>query len=197
MNIFMHLAISRTIRKTLEREFQIKFNALRFSFGNIKPDILPLLINIPHFKGTAMEFVKTEIKELFELRLHEPSQLSKDFSERMGILTHYLSDFFCYAHSDLFVTTKRSHVLYELRLSSYFNEKLKHLKLISFNPQIKNISSAESLVKTIEDAHDYYVERLGGASCLEWDTLNTLKVTLLVCSSILSKCIENNVDLAA
>ncbi|KJS47330.1 MAG: hypothetical protein VR66_20225 [Peptococcaceae bacterium BRH_c23] len=100
MNIVMHLGLSQAIRNAVEKELDIKMDAFSFMYGNIKPDLKASSVKIPHFKHTAMNLVQAEIEKLTTLRLNEPRRWSKQLSERIGVITHYLSDFFCYAHTE-------------------------------------------------------------------------------------------------
>lgn len=73
MNTFTHLGISQRLRYAVEKEFNIKLD--------------------------SAGFIKEEINNLLNLKLNKCTRF---FSERLGIITHYLSDFFCHAHSEYF-----------------------------------------------------------------------------------------------
>lgn len=111
MNLILHLELSLIIRKAVEKELDIKIDTLNFIYGNIKPDIIPT--SISHYKHAAMEFVQDEIEKLASLSFNKSKRWLKQFSERMGIITHYLSDFFCYAHSEYYQNEVKLHFLYE------------------------------------------------------------------------------------
>lgn len=90
MNILMHWQLARVICKSIEKELNIHINKISFLYGNIKPDLQPG--SVPHYKHAAVEFVRGEIEKLSEHQ--ETGRWSKQLSERMGVITHYLSDFF-------------------------------------------------------------------------------------------------------
>jgi len=196
VNIAMHLELSRVIRKAVEKELHIKLNAFRFMYGNIKPDIIQT--SIPHYKHAAMEYVQAEIEKLSSLRFSKSPRWLKRFSESLGIITHYLSDFFCYAHSDYFQGEIVGHFLYEFRQFCYFQREYKLAGL--YNPLTSAYIqlSAANLNNCIEDAHDKYQSVLThNLVPYEWDSTNAVNICILVCVSLLSMCIENQLIIAA
>lgn len=90
-----------------------------FKYGSIKPDFVPRLVNIGHYKEESMNFVQEEIVKLSSIPYREEKEYLKHYSIRLGIIIHYLSDFFCHAHNskslkqDMF-----KHFLYEAKLES-------------------------------------------------------------------------------
>lgn len=201
MNVIMHLGLSEAIRNTVENELGIKINAYSFMYGNIKPDLDALIVKNPHFKHTAMEYVQAEIEKLAPLKLNESRRWSKQLSERIGVITHYLSDFFCYAHTEYFESQRRSHWLYEFRLLSYFQKNQKFAKHhISIKPTEIQSTSA-NIITYIEEAHEKYLKYLKDLKYnplpYELDTANALNICISVCVSIISMCLNNQLKYTA
>ncbi|HWQ72398.1 MAG TPA: zinc dependent phospholipase C family protein [Desulfitobacteriaceae bacterium] len=193
MNVVLHLELSQIIRKAVEKELDIKIDALSFMYGNIKPDIRPT--SVSHYKHTAMEFVQDEIEKLASLRFNKSKRWKKQFSERMGIITHYLSDFFCYAHSQFFQNEIKSHFLYELRQLYYFKKNQKVVTDL-YNHLISSLS-ANSINSCIEAAHERYTNIINDNRFpYEWDTVNAVGICVLICIHITSICLENQLKIA-
>ncbi|MHB8076505.1 zinc dependent phospholipase C family protein [Desulfosporosinus fructosivorans] len=198
MNIVMHLGMSQAIRNAVEKELAIKMDAFSFMYGNIKPDLEASSVKIPHFKHTTMELVQAEIEKLTTLRLNESRRWSKQLSERIGVITHYLSDFFCYAHTEYFKSNHRSHLLYEFQLLSHFQKSQKVAKHHSYIKPTDIQSSSNSIIAYIEEAHDRYLRNLEESPLpFELDTANALTICILVCVSILSMCLDNQLKITA
>ncbi|MDR3539471.1 MAG: zinc dependent phospholipase C family protein [Desulfosporosinus sp.] len=195
MNIALHLEFSQVIRKAVEKELDIKLDALSFMYGNIKPDVIRT--SIPHYKHTAMEFVQTEIEKLASLKFNKSKKWLKHFSGRLGIITHYLADFFCYAHSEVFQGDIMSHFLYEFWQSYYFIRSQKVVCwYIPMTPTYLQLS-ANYLTSCIEAAHDRYRSILKDNLFLyEWDTANAVSICVIVCVALISMCIENQLKFA-
>lgn len=197
MNLVMHLGLSQAIRKAVEKELSIKMDAFSFMYGNIKPDLEALSIKIPHFKHTTMELVQAEIEKITILKLSNSGRCSKQLSERIGAITHYLSDFFCYAHTEYFDSKHRSHLLYEFQLLYHFRKSKKVVKRRSYIKPTDILSSSDKIIIYIEEAHDQYLKTIKGNSLpFELDTANALTVCILVCVSILSMCLDHELKIA-
>lgn len=196
MNIMMHWRLSHIIRKAIESELDIKIDAYSFTRGNVKHDILPTLVKVPHYKNDSMDFVQAQINGLSALSLINPRKISKLLSERLGVITHYLSDFSCYAHTDLFPGDNRSHFLYEWQLFHQFEKNHKNImgycKAKTSNP----LSSAEDIACYLEETYARYLDDIMDCDIYEWDTRTAIEVCVQVCLSIISICISNELKIA-
>lgn len=198
MNIVMHLGLSQAIRKAVENELDIKLSAFSFMYGNIKPDLNVSSVKIPHFKHTAMEFIQAEIEKLSVHRLNDSRRWSKQLSERIGVITHYLSDFFCYAHTEYFESKHRSHLLYEFQLLLHFQKSQNVLKRHSYIKPADIQFSSNNIITCIEETHDRYMKTIKeNPFPFEWDTANALTICILVCVSIISMCLDDDLKIAA
>lgn len=193
MNIGMHLGLAQNIRRTVENEIDIKLDTFSFSYGNIKPDILISWNNIPHIKSCRMEFIQAKLIELTALRLESKNWL-KLLSEKLGVITHFLSDFFCFAHSDLFKEHTNSHLIYEFQLLSYYRKNQTVINLYSFS-DLELLTSVENVISYIEKEHARYTCDLKNIrSTYDLDIASALKVCVLVCVSLVTICINNQFE---
>jgi hypothetical protein len=119
MNALSHIYLSLIFKKAVEKKLPIKLHTISFIKGNLKPDFSLLLIKVPHYKIPTSDIVKTEMDRLIQHTANKYTTCTKEFTERLGVVTHYLSDFFCYAHSVRFTGSVYDHVVYEKNLSKY------------------------------------------------------------------------------
>jgi len=108
------------LKNAIEKTHHVKLSGLSFIWGNIKPDLTARHKKVPHFKKDADLYFKSEVKRLLHEEINEGEKCSPSFSKQLGVITHYLSDFFCHAHSADFKGGTLKHSLYELWLSLYF-----------------------------------------------------------------------------
>lgn len=93
-----------------------------FIWGNIQPDIVPSLLLKSHYKDESLNFV---IDEIVALGKTSPSvfynkQTCNKFSKDIGIVCHFLCDFFCFPHYNRWHYNSSmilSHIKYENKLS--------------------------------------------------------------------------------
>ncbi len=119
MNIFTHIAIGIRTKRALEDMLPVKLKTFGFLLGSIKPDISRSYRKIPHYKDESIEFVKRNIEKLINSDNDDYLENEGEYAEKLGILTHYLSDYFCYAHSKRFNGGIIKHNYYEMKLMLY------------------------------------------------------------------------------
>jgi hypothetical protein len=117
MNVLTHIGISLRLRNAIKRSMDVKLSTLGFIWGNVKPDLISRQRKIPHFKKDADLYFRTEVKRIINKRIYENEKCPVDFSVHLGTITHYLSDFFCHAHSENFKGGFFKHNLYEAWLN--------------------------------------------------------------------------------
>ena len=112
-----HILVAKKVCKIVEENLDIKINRRWFLYGSIKPDITTKKCPAEHYKEKGEYFVISEINDISQNGIIEGKVLSKELSMRLGVLCHYLSDFFCKAHSKEFNNRSVKHVVYEMLLT--------------------------------------------------------------------------------
>lgn len=186
MNTLTHLGISQILQKNIESMMGIKLHKIGFMYGNIKPDISSSLIKIPHFKEASFDFITGEIKELMSMKIIGSGRCPKYFSERLGVVSHYISDYFCAAHSKSSNGSMLEHHLYEMKLSQYFNSNSASIKKSSFLRNAEIITDFETLTAHLDRLHSRYLET---ALCFESDVLYTLKAAVDITASVVMSAV--------
>ena len=86
------------------------FKRLPFILGSLAPDLCFSFIFRRHEYNCSAVFLRKTILRLYEGRFHP---LSARFAYFMGIVSHYLCDYFCYSHSPAFRGNLWDHIKYE------------------------------------------------------------------------------------
>ena len=157
MNIFTHLDISMKLKYMIEKSFNVKLRTASFLLGSIKPDISSRYINIPHYKKDSDTYIMEEIKSILETKIYDFEECTSHFSERLGIITHYLSDFFCYVHSEYFKESMSEHYFYEMKLSVYCILNSRKITKSSCPESIKINQNISSLFSYLDELHINYL----------------------------------------
>lgn len=108
MYFFTHLFISKVLYQHLKEITEL--DQLAFAYGNIKPD-LPSHKRNHHTLENCLPIVcsKSDL-------LQTETVSVRHFSVTLGVICHYLCDFFCYYHLNEEIHNKKlDHFLYELR----------------------------------------------------------------------------------
>lgn len=158
MLIYTHKIISDHIYNNLKLNLNVELNKNLLRFGSMKPDMAPILGKIRHYKEYSFEFVLDEITNLMQYDINSKSKFINEFSINLGVVSHFLSDFFCHPHHnrEYYHDKFLEHMQYENRL---------HKEFLKFNGidkvKIPNIESAtkENIKTLIEELHYEYTNK--------------------------------------
>lgn len=119
MTVPTHIVLGRAIHQLASTAMPIELNTRWFLYGNIYPDLSHYRISLPHYAQRSMPFVQRMIHTLCQMPLEADGRLSPIQSLQLGMLCHYICDFFCHAHSPAFKGTLRAHLAYEFKQQGY------------------------------------------------------------------------------
>lgn len=116
MFIQTHWSIGESMVRNLTETFPFAMDKLAFQYGCIAPDFMK---GVPdHTKESSIHYTAALICELQQVDLlHAKRDGNRDCFVKMGIISHYIADYFCRPHNDdprykqLF-----PHILYENHL---------------------------------------------------------------------------------
>lgn len=140
MNIFAetHKVIARALHMNLQEKYEIELNEERLLWGSIVPDLFPNYKLQRHYIDDSLHFIANEVVTLIFVSRFMNANDSKDmitkklFSRKLGIISHYLSDFCCMAHAKnwSFNGSLVKHVQYEKAVNEAAkNHNFQQLKL--------------------------------------------------------------------
>jgi len=149
MIVDTHILISNILYKYLSKQIDFKLNRLAFAYGNIKPDFIDRDIKRPHTLKESLHCVNKYSEKLMRENIS-----IKEFSISLGVICHYMSDYFCLYHRE--GNDKKGffeHILYEFSI---------HLRLLTLilrgelrlnnNEMLGN--SVEEIVLKLEEKYD-------------------------------------------
>jgi len=91
-------------------ENEMPLRNISFIAGNILPDIWLSFIYRPHFRKFSAAGINKMLRRLYDSRAGSGGLW---FSYRLGVVTHYICDFFCYSHTPAFKGGLNGHRRYE------------------------------------------------------------------------------------
>lgn len=122
-----HKIIATNIYDNVYNIYGLKLDKERLLWGSIAPDILPQFKFIRHYQDESINYISKEIiKIIYISRYLEFNQLldplaMKLLSKKLGIISHYLSDYVCLPHARrwTFADSMIKHIKYESSLNEY------------------------------------------------------------------------------
>ena len=121
MFVNTHTLIGKSIVENINENKSFFISDKNFIYGNIKPDISSKYVLQKHYLEESLEMIFTKVEYLCTLNLDCISKyfsISK-FSQELGVICHFLCDFFCVPHSRRWEMTHsmNKHITYEKELS--------------------------------------------------------------------------------
>ncbi|NLW22717.1 MAG: zinc dependent phospholipase C family protein [Tissierellia bacterium] len=198
-----HKIIANNIYENINDIYGIKLDKNKLLWGSVAPDILPKFRLHRHYKDESLNYVVNEIiKLIFISRYIEFNSIidpisMKVLSRKIGIISHYLSDFVCLPHAErwTFTTSMFKHINYESKLNDYapyhdfkkniisvddidiFHEGVVKLKPI-IKKYIEEVIDEYSLKKGFKYDLDFALSLNLKISCFIIDTINAYREDL-------------------
>jgi hypothetical protein len=109
LKLLNHYKMAEIIFRRMKRNGLV-LDRFPFVLGNLAPDLYFSFIFRRHEYDCSAAAVKKTIRRLYEGRFDPRSAL---FAYFMGIVSHYICDYFCYSHSPSFRGNMWDHIKYE------------------------------------------------------------------------------------
>lgn len=177
-----HKAMGENIIKYANTKSVYLINNKRFIWGNVKPDCVPKYKFMKHYYNESIDIVVEKIKYLSSLTLEDVyyDMTIGKFSEELGVVCHFLCDFFCAPHYYRWEFKSTKAVKHHM---SYENNLAKVAK--SFKPT--------GIISTSIEPNDVkeFIEQLQKQYNGTLDHHNDLTFSYYVCDSVLNMILDN------
>lgn len=177
-----HKILANNILDRASKENKYLIDKKKFIWGNIKPDYVSKYKLKKHYYDESIDMILCKIK--FLSSLSESDILygygRKKFSCELGVLCHFLCDYFCLAHNRRwrFKDNFKKHVSYEKSLAKYAKD-------FNFENSICNFLEVKDIKEFIENNIRKYEKDI------TFD--NDLSYASYVCGSILN-CVLTKIE---
>lgn len=152
-----HFAMAQILYASMKSR-GIDLNLVPFVYGNISPDYSPKILIHPHFTKTCTRKINESIFVLSKKHVGSGLRLDADYAVELGVLCHFLCDYFCFAHSKDFADSLKQHVAYENELDSYLQSNCFDLLDVSGSKELTAQPSPYLLRNSVEKAKNAYTE---------------------------------------
>ena len=165
----LHKDMGRLIRENvlsaLPGNDKIHIAPIWYAVGNILPDISLLPLLHPHYAAKSVPYIYKKLMiSLAKHRRHHAEQyfFSPIFSLRLGIVCHYLCDFFCVAHQGEGIDGAKRHLNYEHEMRDFYYENQETIEsLCRMKPKIRPMQdlgelSSEKIIEVFSAFHAIY-----------------------------------------
>ncbi|AQR97645.1 zinc dependent phospholipase C family protein [Clostridium saccharoperbutylacetonicum] len=183
MDTLLHGKIGYTLGKELISKGYSMIDTISFVYGSILPDLSFKYRRTAHRKSRDWNIVLNMIDEI----IYNKGKININLSIKLGILTHYLCDFFTFPHNEVFKKNIICHELYEQSQRMLLWSKLPKIWDECKNEINVELKSTKEIINYIEDMHMIYKNNIGDK---KRDILFSNILVRVVCISLLK--IRNN-----
>ncbi len=153
MIINTHLLMAHMVYDNLYNIGMSKVDKYSFLYGNIKPDFTKYLYSKPHRMKQSLNYVLREVSGL----IYPKKKNINEFSNSLGVINHFIADFFCSPHYHKPKFNLLTHMLYEFKL---------HLKIKSMGKKSLSLHDLD-----IQDLLNRDINHV--INCLEDEYINS------------------------
>lgn len=191
-----HKIIGCNICDNIYDIYGIKLDKNKLLWGSVAPDILPQFRLHRHYKKESLNYIVNEIIKLIFLSRFVDFNSAADplaiklLSKKIGIISHYLSDFVCLPHAErwTYVNSMFKHIKYESGLNDYAMNHSFKKNVITIDDidmfQNRVIKLKVLLKKYIEDVIEEYSLKTGFANDLNFALSLNLKVSYFIIDTV-------------
>jgi hypothetical protein len=137
----------------------IYLNRTAFVYGNILPDQTPAMWVAPHFSRVCSRRSAEILNTLSRLPLPDSGRVGAEYSKELGIMCHFLCDYFCFAHNADFSAGLKQHVAYENELDAYLRKNCLETLDLDGRAPLPPLSGPRALIARTEALKRAYAEK--------------------------------------
>lgn len=178
MDTLLHGKIGYILSKELIGDGYVEINIKSFVYGNVLPDFSLKYRMTKHTKKEDWNIALNIIDGL----IYSDEITNENISIKLGVLSHYLCDFFTFPHNEGFEKNIIYHECYEqLQRFLWWGKLLDIWNECNMEVQI-DLNSKNDIINYIEDMHSIYVRNIGDK---KRDLIFSNILIRVVCLSIL------------
>lgn len=187
-----HKLIGENIIKYTESKNINLLNNRRFIWGNVKPDCVLKYKLIKHYYDESIDLIIDKIQYLSSLSIEDVfcDKTIEKFSEELGVVCHFLCDYFCAPHYYRWecksTSAVKQHMLYEKKLSK-IAKTFRPSVLINPNVTCNNV---EEFIKSMQQKYNGIVNQKNDLIFSYYVCINVVDIIL---NSVFSKEVNNKV----
>ena len=152
-----------------------------FYIGSIWPDCTISFFYRRHSKEETFSIMREELEKL--AKSYQKKGIDGKFCRHLGIVTHYIADYFTYPHNDFYPGNIKDHCNYEKELKFYLREYVKTEEAQRERLDNLNVDSLEEICELIEKKHKEYTQdlKMVKQDCAYIVAINHMVVDMVLC----------------
>lgn len=151
-----HVTVAEAVLEMIQKKYGIFLDKENFVYGNTKPDHSLSFLYVRHNIESTFDFVMDNIRALTR-RMADCTMNDEELSFQIGIICHYITDYFSWAHNSCFNGGLRKHVMYERTQEKLTSVFLDFVKEKASRYEEERCLSMPELMRVILKKHRAYL----------------------------------------
>ncbi|HAU85817.1 MAG TPA: hypothetical protein DCW90_10030 [Lachnospiraceae bacterium] len=153
-----HISLAKYI---LESKGMEELNKCKKSFyvGSILPDCVPSFLTRKHNIEETLDLLKTEISNVTD-KYDVTKGIDTYFCRHLGMIIHYVADYFTFPHNSIYPGTMMEHCYYEKELKFAFRKYVKSEQAKRNRLLESAYNTPEEIVDFVKSMHDEYLKAI-------------------------------------
>ena len=158
-----HVSLAKHIISECTPESEILHTGF-FKFGNLVPDLVPSFVTKKHQIDITFDIIEKKVYKVVDT--YEASKgLTMLHTKDIGVITHYIADYFTFPHNAQYPGTLKDHMHYEKELITALNSYVTSIDVdvpaaMVDELFLKTCRSPEDIFRYILYVHGAYVRRI-------------------------------------
>lgn len=167
-----HLSVAKYLMNSNGMEY-LQQHKKSFYIGSILPDCTPSFLTRRHSIDETLDILKKEIDKI-TINYDFEKGLSTYYCRHLGIITHYVADYFTFPHNNIFPGSLKDHCTYEKDLKHAIRSYVESSEAKHIREKTGTFRTSDDIIAFIKAAHNEY--------------LSLIKAVKLDCQYIVELC---------
>lgn len=144
-----HISLATYLINSMHTEALVEHKKA-FYIGSILPDCIPSFITRRHSIEATFDILKEEISKITE-KYDIDRGMDSYYCRHLGVITHYVADYFTFPHNSIFTGSMKEHCIYE-------NDLKKALKQYVHSDAAKNVRETQREYNTVDEICKFIIK---------------------------------------
>lgn len=164
-----HISLAKYIINNMQTE-ELMIHKKAFYIGSILPDCVPSFVTRRHSIDETFHILREEIKKVTEDYDVEKG-MNSYYCRHLGVITHYIADYFTFPHNSTFTGTIKEHCNYENDL----------MKMLKEYVEVRKPVYSQKVFQTVDDICNFILK-------MHKEYLKAINALKVDCAYIVNLC---------
>lgn len=155
-----HVSLARHIISECETGYAITHEG-SFKLGSLVPDLVPTFLTKKHDIECTFDIMEKKIYKIVD-NFDVSKGLTKRSTKDLGVVSHYIADYFTFPHNVVYAGTLKDHMRYEKQLKEALKLYVRSIDVDTPAEGICPIKDITDIIDYIKICHKDYIDHLKG-----------------------------------